>query len=409
MSCSDAAQKLISIDEAFSRILENATGIDTTESVPLNDGLGRVLAKDVCSAIDVPGWDNSAMDGYAIRYIDLEDHQELPVLQRIPAGTTGQQHQPGSASRIFTGAPVPPGADTVVMQEMVERNGNVIRIKGMVMPGANIRRAGEDISHGSVVIQQGTVLHSQHIGLAASVGADMLSVRKRLRVAIFTTGDELTEPGNELQPGKIYNSNHYLFTGLLSRLGCEIIDFGNVADDYEQTCRTIEMAAEQADLILSSGGVSVGEEDHVKNALESMGKLELWRIAVRPGKPLAFGNVMDVPFIGVPGNPVSLFVTFSVFVRPFILRSMGVDDVIPREYLVPAAFDWESPDKRTEYMRACITKDDDGLDAINVYPSRSSGVLSSVTWADGLVVINPDQVIHKGENVRYIPFSSLYQ
>jgi molybdopterin molybdotransferase len=215
-------------------------------------------------------------------------------------------------------------------------------------------------------------------------------------------------PGRALQDGKIYNSNRYLFKGLLEKMGCEAIDLGNVVDQYDATCDALTTAAAKADLILSSGGVSVGEEDYVKKALEDLGSLDLWKIAVRPGKPLAFGNVNGVPFIGVPGNPVSLFVTFSIFVRPFILRSMGVSDVSPVEYKVAAGFDWERPDKRAEYMRARLVTNDDGQMVVNVYPSRSSGVLSSVTWADGMVVINPEQRLTKGDSVRYIPFSSLY-
>ena len=406
--CSTSTSKLMPLDEALTLLTDSAVTITDEESVKLDDALGRVLSKGVSSAINVPAWDNSAMDGYAVRYIDIINHEQLPVSQRIPAGTRSLPLQPGSAARIFTGAPVPEGADTVIMQEIIKRDGDSIQLDGEASEGSNIRRAGEDIQKGSEIISSGTRLLSQHIGLAASTGTDVLTVKRKLKVAIFTTGDELTMPGDILTEGKIYNSNRYLFRGLLEKLGCEVIDLGNVIDEYEATCDAINEAASKADLILSSGGVSVGEEDYVKKALEELGSLDLWKIAVRPGKPLAYGNVSGVPFIGVPGNPVSLFVTFSIFVRPFILRSMGIVDVSPAEYKAIAGFDWQRPDKRTEYMRARIESNDQGEEVANVYPSRSSGVLSSVTWADGMVVINPDQKLMKGDSVRYIPFSSLY-
>ena len=407
-SCSDSSAKLMPLSEALAHLLGSAVVLVDEETVMLDEAFGRVLSQPVASTINVPAWDNSAMDGYAVRHQDINDLDALPVVQRIPAGTNGQPLVAGTAARIFTGAPVPEGADTVVMQEMITRQGEFIRINGDVKQGSNIRRAGEDIRSGDEVIEIGTRLHPQHVGLAASTGIDKLVVKRKLKVAIFTTGDELTMPGHAQEEGKIYNSNRYLFRGLLEKMGCEVIDLGNVADQYDATCEALTAAAAKADLILSSGGVSVGEEDYVKKALEDLGSLDLWKIAVRPGKPLAFGNVNDVPFIGVPGNPVSLFVTFSIFVRPFILRCIGVSDVTPVEYKVAAGFDWQRPDKRAEYMRAKLVTNDEGQAVVNVYPSRSSGVLSSVTWADGMVVINPEQKLKKGDRVRYIPFSSLY-
>lgn len=406
--CSTSSSNLMPLDEALSLLINSATPVADEETVMLDEAMGRVLSQSVTSNINVPAWDNSAMDGYALCYEDIASLDLIPVSQRIPAGTTGQPLQPGTAARIFTGAPVPAGADTVIMQEMISREGEMIRINGDVNAGANIRRTGEDIRQGNEIIECGCMLQTQHIGLAASTGTDRLVVKRKLRVAIFTTGNELTMPGQPLDDGKIYNSNRYLFRGLLEKLGCEVIDLGNVIDEYQSTCDAINTAVDKADLILSSGGVSVGEEDYVKKALEEMGSLDLWKIAVRPGKPLAFGKVRGVPFIGVPGNPVSLFVTFSIFARPFILRSMGIIDVMPVEYMAVAGFDWKRPDKRTEYMRARIETNDAGQRVVNVYPSRSSGVLSSVTWADGMVVINPDQQLVKGDGVRFIPFSSLY-
>ena len=406
--CSTSSTKLIPLDEALTLLVDSAVAITEESTVNLDEAFGRVLSKAVASTINVPAWDNSAMDGYAVRYDDIKKLDQLPVVQRIAAGTNGQPLEPGTAARIFTGAPVPVGADTVIMQEITTREGEMIRVNGVVKKGTNIRRAGEDIRKGSQIIDSGTRLQAQHIGLAASIGIDKLTVKRRFKVAIFTTGDELTMPGQALAEGKIYNSNRYLFKGLLEKLGCEVIDLGIIKDEYQATCDAISTAASKADLILSSGGVSVGEEDYVKKALEELGRLDLWKIAVRPGKPLAYGNVSGVPFIGVPGNPVSLFVTFSIFIRPFLLRSMGVSDVIPAEYTLAAGFDWQRPDKRTEYMRARMEINDEGKAFVSVYPSRSSGVLSSVTWADGMVVINPEQKLKKGDSVRFIPFSSLY-
>ncbi len=411
MSCccsSSSTSSLMPLDEALSLLIKNAVAIADEESVILDEALGRVLSQAVTSGINVPAWDNSAMDGYALRFEDIENLDQIPVSQRIPAGTSAQPLQPGTAARIFTGAPVPAGADTVVMQEVVSRDGDMISITGDVKAGANIRRVGEDIKQGQTILNPGCRLQAQHIGLCASTGTDRLTVKRKLRVAIFTTGNELTKPGEPLEQGKIYNSNRYLFRGLLEKLGCEVVDLGNVIDEYKETCDAINDATEKADLIISSGGVSVGEEDYVKKALEELGQLNLWKIAVRPGKPLAFGKVKDIPFIGVPGNPVSLFVTFSIFARPFILKRMGINDVMPEEYMTVAGFDWQRPDKRTEYMRARLDTNDKGNTVVNVYPSRSSGVLSSVTWADGMVVINPDQKLVKGDKVRFIPFTSLY-
>jgi len=406
--CSTSSSKLMPLDEALSLLIRSATPVADEETVMLDEAMDRVLSQPVTSNINVPAWDNSAMDGYALCYEDTASLDQIPVSQRIPAGTTGQPLQPGTAARIFTGAPVPVGADTVIMQEMVSREGEMIRINGDVNTGANIRRVAEDIRRGDEIIEAGCKLQTQHIGLAASTGTDRLVVKRKLRVAIFTTGDELIMPGQPLGAGKIYNSNRYLFRGLLEKLGCEVIDLGNVIDEYQATCDAINTAVDKADLILSSGGVSVGEEDYVKKALEEMGRLDLWKIAVRPGKPLAFGKVKGVPFIGVPGNPVSLFVTFSIFARPFILRSMGITDEMPVEYRVVAGFDWNRPDKRIEYMRARLETNDEGQKVVNVYPSRSSGILSSVTWADGMVVLEPGQQIAKGDSVRFIPFTSLY-
>ncbi|MEA3275286.1 MAG: gephyrin-like molybdotransferase Glp, partial [Pseudomonadota bacterium] len=383
------AQPLLTMEEALDLLLAHARPIADTERVPTMDGLGRVLAEPVCSTIDVPGWDNSAMDGYAVRAADIGAQQgRLRIAQRIPAGISGRALEPGTAARIFTGAPVPEGTDTVVIQEVCERDGDYVLIPEDVEPGANIRRAGEDIAAGSEIIAAGTRLAPQHLGLAASVGTAELRVHRRLRVAVFSSGDELVMPGEPLGPGKIYNSNRFTLCGLLQALGCEIVDLGVVEDSLDATTDALSRAAEQSDLVMASGGVSVGEEDHVKPAVERLGSLDLWKIAIRPGKPLAFGHIgaAKTPFIGSPGNPVSLFVTFCLFARPFILRAQGITGAVePRTLTARAGFDVLRANKRRDFQRARLEPTADGELVVTVYPSRSSGVLSSVAWANGLV------------------------
>lgn len=395
--------------DALDFLLARVAPLGASETIPLDAGLGRVLGEAVTSRIDVPGWDNSAMDGYAIRHADLAEYQgNLTVAQRIPAGTTGTALTPGTAARIFTGAPVPAGADTVVIQEICERTDDQVRIPLDCQAGANIRRTGEDIRAGAEVIGTGTRLAPQHLGLAASVGIAELVVKRRLRVAIFASGDELVSPGQALGPGQIYNSNRFVLRGLLEHFGCEIVDLGIVADTLEATLSALSQAAETADLIVASGGVSVGEEDYLRPAVEQLGSLDLWNIAIRPGKPIAFGRVGETPFFGSPGNPVSLFVSFCLFARPLILRMQGVSgDLSPHTLKVRAAFDWTKPDKRTEFHRARLQSGADGVPELVVYPSRSSAVLSSVVWADGLVEIASGQVIHPGDLVNFIPFANL--
>jgi molybdopterin molybdotransferase len=401
----------IDMEQGLEVLLSAARPVPDRERVPLAEALGRVLAAPVTSAIDVPTWDNSAMDGYAVRTADLAPGGGLMrVSQRIPAGRAGEALAPGTAARIFTGAPVPAGADAVVPQERCERDGEQVRIPVDLAPGANIRRAGEDIAAGAEVVATGTRLTPQHLGLAASVGTAELSVFRRLRVAALASGDELVTPGNPLGPGQIYNSNRFTLCGLLAGLGCEVIDLGIVEDTLEATVAALADAAARADLVVASGGVSVGEEDHVRPAVERLGTLDLWHLAIRPGKPLAFGHLgaQRVPFIGSPGNPVSLFVTFCLFARPLILRMQGVaGELAPRTLRVRAGFDWPKPDKRREFQRARLTTGADGQPEVVVYPSRSSGVLSSVAWANGLVVIPEGGVVRRGEPVSFIPMSEL--
>jgi len=406
--CCAADPGLLSYEQALERLLDAAPVVAGVETVDLRHALGRVLAEPLASPLDVPAWDYSAMDGYVLRAADAASAgTELPVSQRIPAGKAPGPLAPGSAARIFTGAPIPEGGDTVVIQEVCEAREGSVLVGPAAEPGANIRRRGEDIRRGSEVLAAGVRLQPQHLGLAASVGVAGLAVRRRLKVAVLASGDELVMPGDPLRPGAIYNSNLFTASGLLQALGCEVIERGIVADTPQATREAIAAAADEADLVLASGGVSVGEEDHIKPAVEALGRLDIWRLAIRPGKPLAFGWVDGKPFIGTPGNPVSLFVTFVLFARPFILRCMGVAEPLPRVLRATAAFDWPKPDKRREFHRARLESAADGSPEVHVHESRSSGVLSSVAWANGLVVLAEQQVVRRGDAVDFLPFSEL--
>jgi molybdopterin molybdotransferase len=407
-SCGIGEPVLLTYEQAIERLLAAARPVEDVERLPLRAARGRVLAEGVTSAIAVPGWDYSAMDGYAVRAADVAaGGATLAVSQRVPAGSDPRPLLPGTAARIFTGAPIPEGADTVVVQEVCRQGADAVTVPALKGAGANIRRRGEDIAQGDLILRAGLRLQPQHLGLAASVGEAELPVRRRLRVAVLASGDELVMPGEPLRPGTIYNSNLFTATGLLQALGCEVLDRGVVADTAEATREALAAAAAEADLVLASGGVSVGEEDHIKPAVESLGRLDMWRLAIRPGKPLAFGWIGGTPFLGAPGNPVSLFVTFLLFARPFILARMGVAEPLPRPLQATAHFDWPSPDRRREFHRARIVTGRDGRPSVEVHPSRSSGVLSSVVWANGLVVIPEGRVIRRGDPVDFLPFAEL--
>ncbi len=396
---------MLSVGEALALLLAAARPVQDVETIPTLDANGRVLAADQISTIDVPGFDNTSMDGYAVRAADCASGAAtLPISQRIPAGHVGQPLQPGTAARIFTGAFIPPGADAVVMQEQCEAGADgTVTIRHAPAPDEWVRRQGEDITAGKAVLAAGTRLRSQELGLLASVGLAELPVRRRLRVAVFFTGDELTMPGQPLAPGGIYNSNRFTLRALLENFGCDIADFGIVPDSLDATRAVLREAAAANDLIITSGGVSVGEEDHIKPAVEAEGKLNMWQIAVKPGKPLAFGEVGRAFFLGLPGNPVSSFVTFLLFVRPFMLRLQGVTGTVaPRAYTLRADFDWKG-DRRNEFLRARVN-DAGGLD---LFPNQSSGVLTSTVWGDGLVDNPPGQAIAMGDLVRFIPFNEL--
>jgi molybdopterin molybdotransferase len=403
-------QPMRPFEDMRAALLAAATPLSTVEQVPTAEALGRVLAVDQISGLDVPPLDNSSMDGYALRCADVPTAgTRLVVAQRIPAGSVGHTLAPGTAARIFTGAPIPHGADAVVMQELCSLDGDGVLIDHLPRPGEWIRRAGEDIARGAVVLTAGQRLGPQMLGLAASVGCATLPVFRRLRVALFSTGDELVMPGEPLPPGAIYNSNRYVLRGLLEALGCQVCDLGIVPDSLEATRAALRAAAGSNDLIITSGGVSVGEEDHVKPAVQAEGQLDLWLVAMKPGKPVAFGRVNDpaggngADFIGLPGNPVSSFVTFLMLVRPFILRRMGVEDCLPHSIRLPAGFDWPRPDRRREFLRARVGE----AGQVELFPNQGPGVLSSTVWAAGLVDNPAGHAIAQGEPVSFIPYSEL--
>ena len=401
-----ASPGLISVEQAIEKILLQAVPLDETETVDILDALNRVLAEDLHSSIDVPGYDNSAMDGYAVRSADCQaEANELPISQRIAAGQVGLPLEPGTAARIFTGAPIPEGADAVVMQELCQQDDDMVVVNTVVKAGSNVRRAGEDIKNGSVVLQAGKRLRAQELGLLASVGLAEFKVRRKLKVAIFFTGDEIIAPGQPLAAGQIYNSNRYTLRGLLQSVGCEIIDLGIVPDTLEATVDVLNEAAASADLVITSGGVSVGEEDYVRIALQQLGELSMWRIAMKPGKPVAFGKVGDTLFMGLPGNPVSVFVTFLLFARGLILKMQGAEDYLAKRVSVIADFDWPKI-KRQEYLRVRLLQKD-GQMVAQIYPHQGSGVLSSASWADGLVEVAMDSEIKKGDAVSYLAFEGL--
>lgn len=404
---------LLSTADALAALLSAAHCVAETESVATLDALGRVLASDVVSGLDVPPAHTSAMDGYAVRVADLaHGERRLPVSQRVAAGQSPQPLAEGTAARIFTGAPVPPGADAVVMQEQAEADGDAVSILHTPKASEWITAQGADIRRGAVVLPAGTRLSPQALGLAASIGCARLDVRRRVKVAAFFTGDELTMPGEPLAPGGIYNSNRFTLRALLTRLNCEVTDLGIVPDRLDATRAALAAAAREHDLILTSGGVSVGEEDHVKPAVESSGRLSLWQIAMKPGKPLAFGAVRrgdeskrggEAYFIGLPGNPVSSFVTFLLFVRPFLLRLSGATDVAPRAVSLRADFTQAKADRRNEFLRARIN----AAGGLDLFANQSSAVLTSTVWGDGLIDNPPNHAISAGETVRFLPFAEL--
>lgn len=408
---SNARPTLLALDEALAQLL--ATLPDTAQRQELLatlDADGRVLAQDVVSHLEVPPQDNSSMDGYALRCADVQSGSALPVSQRIAAGMAGVPLQPGTAARIFTGAPIPPGADTVVMQEdcvLTPGSGESITVQSTPTPGQWIRRRGEDVTRNATVLARGQRLGPAALGLAASVGLAQLQVACPPRVALFSTGDELVMPGTvapaDMPAGAIYNSNRFFLAALLRRMGCVVTDLGIVPDRLEATVLALQAAALNHDLVLTSGGVSVGEEDHIKPALQQLGQLDLWQIAIKPGKPFAHGRIGAAHFIGLPGNPVSSFITFLVLVRPFLLRMQGAADVAMPGQSLRADFAWPRADRRREFLR--VRRNAAG--GLELFANQSSGVLTSAVWGDGFIDNPPGQTIARGDSVRFVSFGDL--
>lgn len=407
---------LMSLDEALTALLAQIDPLNRVETVTTLDADGRTLAQDLVSQLQVPAFDNSSMDGYAVRSADVQaPGAELTITQRIPAGHFGQPLLAGQAARIFTGAPLPPGADAIVMQEQAEAvaEGDATRVRFLTAatPGQWVRYSGEDIRLGDTVLQQGQKLGPAQLGLAASLGLAQLPVTARPKVALFSTGDELVMPGDvapaDMPPGAIYNSNRFFLRALLLRMGCEVTDLGIVPDQRAATEAALQAAAEQHDLIVTSGGVSVGEEDHVKPAVQALGALALWQIAMKPGKPFAYGHVRravhlgQAHFVGLPGNPVSSFVTFLLLVKPLISALQGAGPQAPVSWPMKADFDWPKADKRREFLR--VRRNSQG--GLELFPNQSSGVLTSVAWADGVVDNPAGHTISRGDTVSFWPLS----
>ncbi|MES2413402.1 MAG: gephyrin-like molybdotransferase Glp [Pseudomonadota bacterium] len=415
-----ARPPLRTLVDALAELLSRAKPLTGVELVSTFDADGRVLAQDAVSSLNVPAHDNSAMDGYALRCADWRNADAvLPVHQRIPAGTVGQPLAAGSAARIFTGAPIPQGADAVVMQEdcvAVDALGGGppgVQVRVQPKQGMAIRRSGEDVALGAVVLSHGARLTPASLGMAASIGFDQLKVAPRVRVALFSTGDELVMPGEvapaDMKPGAIYNSNRFFLRALLLRLGCTVTDMGIVPDRLDTTIDALKRACSEHDLILTSGGVSVGEEDHIKPAVDAIGKLSLWQMAIKPGKPFAYGQVehaqQSAHFIGLPGNPVSSFVTFLMLVRPFILKLQGATELAPESVTMRADFSWPKADKRREFLR--VKRNASG--GLELFRNQGSGVLTSAVWGDGLVDNAAGTTIAPGDLVQFMPFSSLME
>ncbi|MBT3456717.1 MAG: molybdopterin molybdotransferase MoeA [Thiotrichales bacterium] len=402
---------LMSTDDALTLLFDSAIVSTQTEISSLDSSIGRILAKDIHSKINVPGFDNSSMDGYTIALDENNTsmtNQSFDVVDRITAGSTGNELKRGNAARIFTGAPIPPGANTVVMQEECQASddGSQITIKRAINLKENIRPTGNDILKNDVILSAGKKIEPQDIALAASVGIAELEVFKKLKAGVFFTGDELVEPGKPLTPGKIYNSNRYALVALLNKAGCDVINLGNIKDNLDSTCNALERLSSECDLIITSGGVSVGEEDHVKPAVEKLGKLSLWRIKMKPGKPLAYGQVRNIPFIGLPGNPVSSFVTYCIFALPFIKKMQGNSNFKTETIKVKANFDCKRAKPRREFARVRIDYSSE-IPLANLYPKQGSDVMSSIVWADGFIEIPENTTFENGTILNYYPLTEL--
>lgn len=392
---------MLSVDQARTQILEKAHIDLGVERIPLLEALGRRLAEDIFSPIDVPPADNSAMDGIAVNSKDcVEGLNQLELSQRIAAGHAPQPLVPGTAVRIFTGAEVPKGADAVEIQENCTFDGTSVRFEGKLSTEKNIRKRGQDIGAGSLVLHKGDFLRSQELGLLASIGIQQIPVYKKIRVGVLSTGDELAEPGQPLASGQIYNSNRYTLGAMIVESGCEFVDLGKIEDKLDIITERLKSASVEVDVLVSSGGVSVGEEDHIKPAVEACGSLSLWKIALKPGKPLAVGEVLGTPFFGLPGNPVSSFATFLLFVKPFLAQAAGANPNPLDWFRVPVNFS-RNEVSREEYIRVRLVEGQAEL-----FPNQSSGVLSSLSWSTGLIRQKIGETIDQGSDADYLPFTS---
>jgi molybdopterin molybdotransferase len=407
---------LMTLEAARDLLAERLTAVTGVERVALAEALGRVLAEDVVSPASVPPHDNSAVDGYAVRFGDLSPDGDtvLPIVARIAAGDApGASDPEGKAVRIFTGAPIPPGFDTVMMQEDCREVagpgalGSVL-IRPGIKRGANLRKAGEDVGAGAVILTAGRRLRPQDVGLLAAVGSTGATVRAPLRVAVISTGNELAEPGSPLAPGAIYDANRFILSALIRRMGARVTDFGILRDNPVELRSALENAAKSHDLIVTTGGVSTGEEDHVKGAVEASGGLHFWRLAIKPGRPVALGQVRSVPFVGLPGNPVAAMVTFFCIARPLIQRLSGEAVTEPTLFQVRADFDYKKKEGRREFVRVCLARDSGGALVATKFPRDGAGVLSSMVGSDGLVVLSEDITrLERGSMVAYMPFSEV--
>ncbi len=388
------------VDEAILDLLDRVKVSQEKELKPLNTALGLYAAENILSPVNVPPADNSAMDGYAVQLASIRANDWLKISDRVPAGSVGISMEPGTAARIFTGAPIPEGADTVVIQENCEFEQGRVRILAMPEVGANVRECGQDLLIGTTVVRRGERLTPQLLALLASVGCVEVAVYKPLRIAILSTGDELVEPGGELAPGQIFNSNRFALDGLIRGLGMESVDLGIIGDNPKATEQALRQAVKRADLIVSTGGVSVGEEDHVKSAVEHLGEIDLWKLAIKPGKPMAFGHVLGKPFFGLPGNPVSTFVTFLIVARPYLLAMQGAAEFRSESIMIPAAFSFSGGSRR-EYLRVRINENEAGEPCLERFANQGSGIMTSVAWADGLAEIDIGQEVSAGDRLRF--------
>jgi molybdopterin molybdotransferase len=414
MPTKTTSNKTISVNQAFEILMAQACPLADHVTLNIEQALGAVVAEPVFTAIDLPHWDHSAMDGYAVCFATLKQSPgAIPVTQRIAAGDVGTPLTAGSAARIFTGAPIPAGADTVIQQEDCQEQDQHITInpeaRAQIKLGQHCRRRGEDLTAGSLLISVGVRLQPQHLGLMAAAGLTHVSVYRKLKVAFLTTGNELVAPGEPLHTGQIYDSNRVLLQSLLQRLQCDVIDCGQIPDSQTATQQALQDAATHADLVIVSGGVSVGAEDHVGQAIGQLGQIHFSKVAMRPGKPITAGTIGTTPILGSPGNPVSLFVTFCLFARPFILAMQGVPNPVHKALFIAADFTEKRSKNRQEYKRARLHITDNQQMVIQLFSRQSSAALDSLTWADGLVVIPPQTAIQSGDIVEFLPFNELLQ